>query len=277
MGHRLPLPCLQVPRKHLAVLPGKAHDQTMGWFLQRIAVVLAPVVDLVFPPRCPLCGAGLAAQDGLCSACWSDLTIPGEPCCSQCQRPFPSHVTMQNGLCAPCLAMPPQHDGIAAATLYNDASRQLVLAFKHGRKIALAPMMAKQIAARLPQSDDHWLVVPVPLHRVRLWRRGFNQSALLAREIAGIRGGELIVDALVRKKRTPSLGGLGRKARIRALTGAIGTASQWRGRLQGSCIVLVDDVLTSGATSDACVAALKRAGAKKVIVACFARVADESV
>lgn len=246
-------------------------------FLQRIAVSLAPVVDIIYPPRCPLCGAGLAAQDGLCSACWSELAIPGEPCCSCCQRPFLPNAVLQDGLCAPCLATPPRHDGIAAATLYNDASRRLVLAFKHGRKIALAPMMARQIAARLPQSDEHWLVVPVPLHRARLWRRGFNQSALLAREITRVRGGELIVDALERRKRTPSLGGLGRKARIRALAGAITIVPRWRSRLDGACVVLVDDVLTSGATSDACVAALKRAGVKKVIVACFARVAAESV
>src|SRR5690606_40389506 len=120
-------------------------------------------------------------------------------------------------VCAPCLANPPRHDGIAAGTLYNDASRKLVLAFKHGRRIALAPMLARMMAARLPALDGEWLVVPVPLHPWRLWRRGFNQSALLAREIARSVGQPVLVDGLVRRKPTPVLGGFGRAARARAL------------------------------------------------------------
>jgi predicted amidophosphoribosyltransferase len=167
-----------------------------------LAEAAAPLVDLVFPPRCPSCGEAIAAQDGLCAACWSELAIPGEPACALCQRPFGGSSVAEGAICAPCLADPPRHDGIAAATLYNDASRKLVLAFKHGRKIALAPMLARLIAARLTETDGTWLVVPVPLHPLRLWRRGFNQSALLAREIARLRGASLVVDGLVRRKRT---------------------------------------------------------------------------
>lgn len=238
--------------------------------------LLAPVVDLAFPPRCPLCGAGLAAQGGLCGDCWATLAIPGEPSCALCQRPFPDRVP-EGAVCAPCLASPPRHDGIAAGTLYNDASRRLVLSFKHGGRIALAPMMARLVSARLPAVDAGWLVVPVPLHRWRLWRRGFNQAALLAREIARLRGAELVVDALVRRRSTPVLGGLGRKARSRALAGAITIGERHKARLRAAKVVLVDDVLTSGATSEACVSALKRAGAAHVVVACFARVLDEAL
>jgi ComF family protein len=180
-------------------------------------------------------------------------------------------------VCAPCLADPPRHDGIAAGTLYNAASRRLVLAFKHGQRIALAPMMARLMTAKLAFVEPGWLVVPVPLHRWRLWRRGFNQSALLAREIARARGAALAVDLLQRRKPTPTLGGLGRKARSRALSGAIGIDRQQAARLRGAQVVLVDDVLTSGATSDACVSALKRAGAARVVVACFARVLEEAL
>jgi ComF family protein len=239
-----------------------------------LSQTLAPLVDLVFPPRCPLCGEGLTAQLGLCAACWSGLVIPGEPSCALCQRPF-SEGTADQSICAPCLAEPPRHDGIAAGTLYNDASRRLVLAFKHGQRIALAQMMARLIAARLPEAAADWLVIPVPLHRWRLWRRGFNQAALLAGEIAKSRGAKLLVDGLERRRQTPSLGGLGRKARARALSGAIGVNPRHEASLRGANIVLVDDVLTSGATSGACVSALKRAGAEKVVVACFARVLDE--
>lgn len=238
-----------------------------------IAEALAPIVDLVFPPRCPLCGAGLTAQVGLCSSCWSELEIPGSPACSACQRPFRDGVA-EGSVCAPCLASPPRHDGIAAGTLYNDASRRLVLAFKHGRRIALAPMMARLVAARLPEIGPEWLVVPVPLHRWRLWRRGFNQAALLAGEIARARGARLAVDMLQRTRATPMLGGLNRRARARALAGAIQGAPRHATGLRGAKVVLIDDVLTSGATSRACVAALKRAGAEKVVIGCFARVLD---
>lgn len=238
---------------------------------------VAPLVDFIFPPRCPLCGEGLAAQTGLCTGCWSELAIPGEPACASCSRPFGEDSVGQGAICAPCLASPPRHDGIAAGTLYNDASRRLVLAFKHGRRIALAPMLARLIAARLPEIDDQWLIVPVPLHRLRLWQRGFNQAALLGRELARARGARVMVDALRRRKRTPKLGGLGRKARARVLQGAIAVNPAQKARLKGAKVLLVDDVLTSGATSEACVSALKRAGAERVVIACFARVLDEAL
>jgi ComF family protein len=241
-----------------------------------IAKALAPVVDMVFPPRCPLCGEGLTAQVGLCAACWGELAIPGEPCCATCQRPFPDGM-VEGAVCAPCLADPPRHDGIAAATLYTDGSRKLVLSFKHGGHIAMAPMMARLMAARLAMVDEGWIAVPVPLHRWRLWRRGYNQAAVLAGQIARLRGCGLLVDGLVRRKRTPPLGGLGRKARARALSGAIAVNSRRAERIRGANILLVDDVLTSGATSDACVCALKRAGAARVKIACFARVLDEAL
>ncbi|HKX78670.1 MAG TPA: ComF family protein [Novosphingobium sp.] len=241
-----------------------------------ISKALSPVIDLIFPPRCPLCGAGLSAQTGLCGECWSGLAIPGEPACTLCNRPFGEGVA-PGSVCAPCMASPPRHDGIAAATLYNDTSRKLVLMFKHGQRIALAPMMARLIAARMEPLDDQWLVVPVPLHRWRLWRRGFNQAAALAAGIVRQCGGRLAVDALVRRKATPSLGGLGARARNRAIAGAIAVNPAWTARISGANVVLVDDVMTSGATSDACVSSLKRAGVERVKIACFARVLDEAL
>ncbi|WP_367183247.1 ComF family protein [Novosphingobium sp.] len=176
------------------------------------------------------------------------------------------------------MADPPRHDGIAAGTLYNEASRKLVLAFKHGHRIALAPMLARLVSAKLPVAvGENWLAVPVPLHRWRLWSRGFNQSALLARELASLRGCQLLVDGLVRTKITPPLGGLGKKARARVLSGAIAVNPRRAGVLQGANVVLVDDVLTSGATTDACVRILRRAGAQQIVIACFARVLDEAL
>ncbi len=242
-----------------------------------IADALRPVADLVYPPRCPLCGAGIAAQKGLCATCWSGLRIPTEPGCSLCQRPFDDPGLLDGTVCSPCLADPPRHDGIAAGTIYNDTSRKLILAFKHGRRIALVSVLARLMAARLPELEGDWSVIPVPLHRGRLWRRGFNQAALLAHELTRQRGLALMVDGLERIRATPSLGGQGKNARSKILAGAIRVTKKHQAGLKGQRIVLVDDVLTSGATSNACVSVLKRAGAERVVIACFARVLSQVV
>ncbi|MEP2736459.1 MAG: ComF family protein [Erythrobacter sp.] len=181
--------------------------------------------------------------------------------------------------CEPCLNDTPLHDGVMAATLYNEASRKLILIYKHGGKIALAPMLARLIAGRMdpPAIDDMPpLLIPVPLHPFRLWKRGFNQAALLSRELAKLGKGELMVDGLVRRKMTPSLGGLGKTQRRNALDKAIAPRRSRISHIKGRDIVLVDDVLTSGATTDACTFALIEAGARSVKIACFARVVDGS-
>lgn len=213
-----------------------------------------PVVDVLYPPRCPSCGMAIASQAGLCSDCWSSLEVP-------------SHAE-SDGSTIP----------IYAATYYNETSRKLVLAYKHGGRIALARLLAQLIAARLPESQAGRplpVLVPVPLHRWRLWQRGFNQAALLTHELARLGKGEPVVEALVRHKRTPNLGGLGRDARERALTGAIRLNPSRSARLAGRDVVLVDDVLTSGATSRACIAAMAAAGPASIAVACFARVDED--
>jgi len=260
------LACAAQPRQHARMSTSRFLSEAF-----------APIVDFIYPPRCPACGSAIGEQGGLCASCWSGLVIPSEPCCASCQRPFGSDGPVHGALCAPCLADPPNHDGIAAGTLYAETSRKLVLAFKHGRRIALAPMLAQLIAARLPLADPNRLIVPVPLHRGRLWSRGYNQAALLGRELARKGHGKLLVDALVRTRSTPSLGGLGKQERIKALSGSIAVREGVSAKLSGAEVIVVDDVLTSGSTSDACVRVLKRAGAESVRIACFARVLDEAL
>jgi ComF family protein len=241
---------------------------------------VAAIADMLFPPRCPLCGEPVVEHGGLCPGCWSGLVQPGQPACALCQRPFAAELP-EGAVCAPCMAQAPRHDGIAAGTLYNEAIRRLILAYKRGGRMALAPLLARLVAPRLAVLHGGigpgWLMVPVPLHRWRLWRRGYNQSALLARELAGMTGATLVVDALRRQRHTPSLAGKGRAERARVVAGAIAVQPTRRDMLKGARIVLVDDVLTSGATSNACVRALKRAGAQCVVIACIARVQDEAL
>ena len=243
-----------------------------------LAESLAPVVDFIYPPRCPACGNSVGEQGGLCHACWGELIIPSEPNCCLCQRPFGETGPENGAICAPCLADPPVHDGIAAGTLYGETARKLILALKHGRRIALAPMLARLIAARIPviEVGANRIIVPVPLHRQRLWQRGYNQAALLGRELEKLGHGKLVVDALLRTRPTPSLGGLGAKARKKVLSGAIAINPKAKANLDGADVLLVDDVLTSGATSSTCVKVLKRAGTKTVRIACFARVLEEA-
>ena len=217
----------------------------------RFARHFAPLVDIVYPPRCPSCGVAIVAQAGLCSGCWGTLDVPSDG------------ATAGQGI------------PVYAASYYNDTSRQLVLAYKHGGRIALSQLLARLIATRMPEpvaGSAPALLVPVPLHRWRLWSRGFNQAALLARELSRMGKGEAAVTALVRSKNTPHLGGLGREARDRALRGAIQLRPGQGKRIAGRDVVLVDDVLTSGATSRACIAAIAAAGPKSIALACFARV-----
>ncbi|WP_017663959.1 ComF family protein [Porphyrobacter sp. AAP82] len=219
-----------------------------------LARQMAPLVDFIYPPRCPSCGAAVAGQAGLCTDCWSTLEVP-------------EHAQVA-GHTVP----------VYAATYYNETSRKLVLAYKHGGRIALCGLLARLIAARMPEPEAGQplpLLVPVPLHRWRLWSRGFNQAALLAQALARQGKGEAAVAALMRFRRTPNLGGLGREARERVLTGAIRLAPGAAARLRGRDVVLVDDVLTSGATSRACLAAISAAAPASVALACFARVEED--
>ena len=228
----------------------------MQWgkiFRREIGSGLGPAVDLLYPPRCPMCGVAVANHGSLCLDCWGLLEFTGE-----------------SELGSETEAAP-----VFAATIYNEASRKLLLSFKHGGKITLAPLMARMMAGRLPDwGDDRGqgaLLIPVPLHPMRLWRRGYNQAGLLARELARAGKGEVIPDALVRVKRTPSLGGLDFDERRAALAGAIKTNKMARARIAGRNVILVDDVFTSGATSNACIEALSDAGAGSVAIACFAK------
>lgn len=234
------------------------------------AQILKPALDFVLPHRCPSCRTITPEGGAFCADCWQRLRFLSPPWCASCAQPFPYDQGV-DAACATCLATPPLHDGIRAVVAYDDISRQVVLRLKYGGKIGLAKMVARQLLRHLPDDRVALLVAPVPLHWTRLWSRSFNQSALIASELARIGGIEHIPDLLVRTKRTPSLRGFSGKERRRAVGAAFAINPRWQSRVSGAKIILVDDVLTSGATSEGCFKALKKHGAAWMQLFCWAR------
>ena len=235
--------------------------------LGRFAVA---ALDALLPPRCLSCSAAVDRQGGLCPACWSALTFIAPPACVCCGLPFEYAVEGEN-LCGACVAQPPPFARARSVLVYDDASRPLVLGFKHGdRTHAAKPFgvwLARAGAELLADAD---LLAPVPLHRWRLFLRRYNQAALLAREAGRASGVAVVPDLLVRRRRTRSQGGLDRTGRRRNVAGAF--ALRRKGSVEGKRVVLVDDVLTTGATVGECARVLLRAGAARVDVLTLARV-----
>lgn len=228
--------------------------------------ILAAPLDFALPKRCAGCGI-ITGEVGFCTPCWQKLNLLPDEGCLSCNAPM----DIPGALCGPCLAEAPKHDGVLAAVEYGEIARGLALKLKYGRKPGMARHMAALMArhaGRFPEA----LLVPVPLHRWRIWQRGFNQSLLLAREISSITKQDVEAAAVVRRKRTQPLGGLSRFARSKEMRGAFAVEKQARERVQGRHILLVDDVYTTGSTTNAVATILKRAGATKVHVLAWARV-----
>ncbi len=226
----------------------------------------------VLPPRCLACGAQVGDPGALCPTCWQGLAFLGAPCCEACGYPF-EYDAGEEALCGACASRPPAYDRARAALTYDEASRGLILALKHGDRTDAAPALGAWMAASgralLAEAD---VVAPVPLHRLRLLARRYNQSALLAHAIARRANVPCVPDLVVRRKRTPSQGGLSASARVRNVRGAFAVAPRHAGLVAGRRVVLVDDVLTTGATAESCARTLRAAGASAVDVLTLARV-----
>jgi ComF family protein len=234
------------------------------------------VLDLVYPPLCIGCRAQVAEPGALCADCWANIRFLDGPMCAACGLPFefdPGAGT----LCAACHAHPPAFDKARAIMRYDEASRGPILALKHGDRLDLSPAFARWLdrggRALLDEAD---VLVPVPLHPSRLWNRRYNQSAELARALGRLSGKPCDALALTRSRATPSQGAMrSAKARRRNMLGAFKV--RHKSAIAGRNVLLIDDVLTTGATVDACARALKRAGAAKVLVLALARVVRPTV
>jgi len=228
------------------------------------------VLDLLLPPRCLACTAETESPDGLCADCWSDMPFLEPPWCARYGTPF-SHDIGKDGLSPRAIAEPPVFDRARAAARYSGPARDLVLALKFsGRRELAAPMGRWMVRAGREFLDGNSVIVPVPLHRIRLWQRRFNQAADLARAVAGISGASYAPELLHRKRRTRQQVGLDAAARQRNVRGAFGIRADPAEFVYGKQVVLVDDVLTTGATVTACTKVLKSAGAAGVDVLTFA-------
>lgn len=207
-----------------------------------------------------------------CPPCWKRIEWLGNDGCQRCGLPL---LATEADTCGRCLAKPPKLDRIRAAVSYDELPRTIALNLKYGRKVGLARTMARYMAPLQGSwDDDDAMLVSVPLHRWRLWSRGFNQSILVARELGRIWNIPTTNNVLRRTKRTQPLKGMSHGQRRTAVAGAFQVADGTA--LAGKTVVLVDDVLTSGSTAEACARALQRAGAKRVELICWARVVRPS-
>ena len=230
---------------------------------------VAHIVDTVLPPQSLVTGdLRDAGEDG---SIWSQLNFLDEPCCQSCGFPF--EFDQGEILCGRCIIKSPSYDMARAAFQYDDASRSMVLGFKHGGRTegltTFAAHMRRAGRNFLPQAD---MLIPVPLHYSRRIKRRYNQSALLGRVLAKISRPKFEPDFLMRHRPTPPQGGKSASGRRRYVQGAFGVRDTHRLKIQGAHFVLIDDVMTTGATLESCARSLKRAGARRVDALALARV-----
>jgi ComF family protein len=227
------------------------------------------VVDGVLPPRCLACGETVGEPDAMCGRCWGSMTFFSPPWCAVCGTPF-AHPMGEDALCGACASERRSWDRARAVLRYDKHSRHLVLGLKHGDRTHVARAFGRwmlRAGSEVLLGAD--LLVPVPLHWTRLFQRRYNQAALLAQAIRSAGGPEVAADWLVRRRRTPMQGRLGPASRERNVRGAF--AIQAGRSFAGKRVVIVDDVMTTGATVEECARILKRAGAASVGVLTLAR------
>jgi len=235
-----------------------------------LAAAFRFLLDFVLPPRCANCSMRVVSHGHLCPSCWGTLRPLAAPFCTHCALPFEFDGSVGD-VCGGCLQKAPAFDWARAAVLYDDLGRKMVLQLKYSGAAAAVPAMTQMMIGALVGVDAD-VIIPVPLHRRRLLKRRFNQSQLLAADLARRMDIPLDTFSLVKYRATESQGGLNKKARFKNVQASFVVAADRCSQITGKSIMLVDDVLTTGATASACASALKKAGAVSVGVVTYARV-----
>lgn len=233
---------------------------------------LQSALRIVYPSQCISCGALTESDFGLCGTCWRSTPFAAGLVCDLCGVPLPGEDVGDIVHCDDCMSIPRPWSQGRAALIYRDNARRIVLGLKHGDRTDLArPSGAWMAMAAAPLWRDDSVIVPVPLHWRRLLKRRYNQSALLANWVGKVAARPVCADALQRRTRTQPLEGMTREARFAALHGVITVHPGRVSRIRGRSVLLVDDVMTSGATLAACAEAALAAGAREVCVLLLAR------
>ncbi|GAB4519464.1 MAG: ComF family protein [Parvularculaceae bacterium] len=230
------------------------------------------LLDFLLPPLCPLSEDPVTQPGDLSAEAWGKVHFIAPPVCARCGVPF-AYDRGEGAVCGACAAEEPPYGRLRAVFVYDDRSRELILRFKHGVRQETAPAFGRWMArAGRELLDRADYIAPTPLHWRRLLSRRFNQAALLARAVAQAHGEIAFApDLLSRIRATPSQGGLSAKGRRRNVAGAFAAPERWKPRLEGKTVILVDDVVTTGATLAACAKALRRAGAARIDALALAR------
>lgn len=254
------------------------HASIMGRVLGGFRGVLRAggrrALDLIYPPQCISCEIATSESHALCAACWAGLPLISKPYCQRLGTPF----TVDYGaemLSPAAIADPPRFDKARAVAVHDGAARDMVGRFKYGERLDMARLMAKmmvQAGGDVLKGAD--LIVPVPMHRLRLWRRRYNQAAILANEVGRLAAIPVNLHALERIKRTPPQVGLRRNERRANLAGAFRIAKETAHMVQGRHVVVIDDVRTTGSTLNACAHILRKAGASRIDVLTFTLVPE---
>tara|TARA_R110000782_G_scaffold78276_5_gene155128 strand:+ start:4714 stop:5538 length:825 start_codon:yes stop_codon:yes gene_type:complete len=265
-----------VPRAHSLDKQNMTLAAPLGQ-LARMTIDFA--LDFALPPRCPGCGTIVEGDDRFCQTCWSGIAFLSDPCCARCGIPF--EVDMgADACCGPCLAHPPPWESARAALAYGDTARTVALRLKYGRRTGVARLMARTMLPRVPkaigQAGESALIIPVPLHRLRLWGRGFNQALVIARHLGKALAVPVDPFSLRRVKATRPLRDLSSRQRERTVKGAFSLDPARTALISGKTILLIDDIHTSGATARACTRTLLQGGAAQVHLLCWARVVQQS-
>lgn len=231
------------------------------------------LLDVIYPPRCLTCTEPTEQGASLCSDCWADTTFIIGTICDVCGTPLPGESDDGKIKCDSCISHPPVWNTGRAAVVYEGGGRRAVLSLKHGDRLdmarPLAEWMARSAGGLLERADA---IVPVPLHWRRLFKRRFNQSAELARHLSAISDTPFAPDLLIRDKATPSQDGLAREERYENQRGVFSIHKRCT---VPKNILLVDDVMTTGATLSACTGTLRAAGAERIDALVLARVARD--